>query len=58
MLGSPVYRAGETINGHVVLRPKTDLPNGDVAVYRLQSGFGIRSLATLGRDEGTPPSMA
>jgi hypothetical protein len=33
MLGSPVYRAGETINGHVVLRPKTDLPNGDVAVY-------------------------
>jgi hypothetical protein len=33
LLGSPVYRAGEVINGTVVLRPKIDLPNGDVAVY-------------------------
>lgn len=33
VLGSPVYRAGETINGTVVLRPTMDLPNGDVAVY-------------------------
>lgn len=33
VLGSPVYRAGETISGQIVLRPKIDLPNGDVAVY-------------------------
>ncbi|MCW2516859.1 MAG: hypothetical protein JWR11_5901 [Mycobacterium sp.] len=32
-LPSPLYRAGETINGTVVLRPTMDLPNGDVAVY-------------------------
>jgi hypothetical protein len=32
-LPSPVYRAGETISGQVVLRPQQDLPNGDVAVY-------------------------
>lgn len=30
---SPVYRAGETISGQVVLRPQQDLPTGDVAVY-------------------------
>jgi hypothetical protein len=33
VLGSPVYRAGDTIEGHLVLRPLMDLPNGDVAVY-------------------------
>lgn len=33
LLGSAVYRAGETISGQVILRPKMDLPNGDVAVY-------------------------
>ncbi len=33
VLGSPVYRAGDTIEGHLVLRPQMDLPNGDVAVY-------------------------
>jgi hypothetical protein len=33
VLDSPVYRAGDTIEGHLVLRPQMDLPNGDVAVY-------------------------
>jgi hypothetical protein len=33
VLGSPLYRAGETISGQIVLRPTIDLPNGDVAVY-------------------------
>jgi hypothetical protein len=33
VIPSPVYRAGETISGNVVLRPQQDLPNGDVAVY-------------------------
>jgi hypothetical protein len=32
-LPSPIYRAGDTINGQVTLRPHQDLPNGDVAVY-------------------------
>jgi hypothetical protein len=33
VIGSPVYRAGETIAGQIVLRPTADLPDGDVAVY-------------------------
>lgn len=32
VLASPVYQAGETITGQIVLRPRTDLPDGDVAV--------------------------
>ena len=32
-LGSPVYRAGETVTGQLVLRPTPDVPLGDVAVY-------------------------
>jgi len=32
------------------VRHAADADDGDVAVHRLQSGFGIRSLATLGRD--------
>jgi hypothetical protein len=31
-LPSPIYRAGETINGQITLRPHHDLPDGDVAV--------------------------
>jgi hypothetical protein len=33
VIGSPVYRAGDTIVGQLVLRPTMDLPNGDLAVY-------------------------
>jgi len=33
VIPSPVYLAGETIAGQVVLRPQIELPNGDVAVY-------------------------
>lgn len=33
VLGSPLYRAGETISGQIVLRPTMDLPTGDLAVY-------------------------
>jgi hypothetical protein len=33
LLPSPVYRAGETINGQIVLRPQMDLPTGDLAVF-------------------------
>jgi len=31
-LPSPVYRAGETISGHITLTPQLDLPDGDLAV--------------------------
>ena len=31
-LPSPIYRAGDTINGEITLIPRKDLPNGDVAV--------------------------
>jgi hypothetical protein len=33
VLGSPVYRAGQTIEGQIVLLPQMALPPGDVAVY-------------------------
>jgi hypothetical protein len=33
VLGSPVYRAGDTIEGQIVLLPQMELPPGDVAVY-------------------------
>jgi hypothetical protein len=33
VLGSPVYRAGDNVEGDIVLAPQLDLPNGDVAVY-------------------------
>jgi hypothetical protein len=33
VLGSPLYRCGETISGQIVLRPTIDLPTGDLAVY-------------------------
>jgi hypothetical protein len=32
-LPSPIYRAGDTINGQITLRPHQNLPNGDAAVY-------------------------
>ncbi|KAA0092698.1 hypothetical protein CIW49_28270 [Mycolicibacterium sp. P1-18] len=31
-LTKPVWRAGETVTGHVTLTPTTDLPDGDLAV--------------------------
>jgi hypothetical protein len=31
-LSAPVYRAGETVTGHVTLTPTIDLPTGDLAV--------------------------
>ena len=33
VLGAPVYRAGETVTGQLVLRPTRDLPSGAVAVH-------------------------
>jgi hypothetical protein len=33
VLPASVYRAGETVSGHVVLTPRVDLPDGDLAVY-------------------------
>jgi hypothetical protein len=33
VMPSPVWRAGESITGHVVLRPQQDLPTAEVAVY-------------------------
>ena len=33
VIPSTVWRAGEPINGHVVCRPRQDLPNADIAVY-------------------------
>jgi hypothetical protein len=33
VLDAPVYRAGDTINGQIVLHPTQDLPAGDLAVY-------------------------
>jgi hypothetical protein len=33
VLPSPLYCAGDTISGQVILRPQSQLPNGDVAVY-------------------------
>lgn len=33
VLGSPLYRSGETVRGEVVLRPTIDLPDGNVAVF-------------------------
>ncbi|BDX30553.1 hypothetical protein TUM20985_11000 [Mycobacterium antarcticum] len=33
VLDAPVYRAGDIINGQIVLNPTQDLPTGDLAVY-------------------------
>jgi hypothetical protein len=32
-LASPIYRAGDTINGQIALTPHSDLPDGEVSVY-------------------------
>jgi hypothetical protein len=45
-LDSPVYLAGGTISGQIVLRPRMDLPNGDVAVHWQRH----RESHPLGRD--------
>jgi hypothetical protein len=33
VMPSPVWRAGEPITGHLVVRPQQDLPTADIAVY-------------------------
>jgi hypothetical protein len=33
MMPSPVWRAGEPVTGHLVVRPQQDLPDADIAVY-------------------------
>lgn len=33
VLPASVFRAGETVSGHVVLTPRVDLPDGDLAVH-------------------------
>lgn len=33
VLAASVFRAGDTVSGHVVLNPATDLPDGDLAVH-------------------------
>lgn len=32
-LPSPIYRAGDTVNGQITLTPHSDLPDGEVGVY-------------------------
>lgn len=33
VIPSTVWQAGKPISGHVVCRPRQDLPNADIAVY-------------------------
>lgn len=33
VLAASVFKAGDTVSGHVVLTPATDLPDGDLTVY-------------------------
>jgi len=54
-LPSPVYRAGETISGHITLTPQLDLPDGDLAVSwqrQRQSHPLVKSPSAVGELDG------
>jgi hypothetical protein len=54
-LGSPVYRAGETISGQITLTPQLDLPDGDLAVSwqrQRQSHPLVKSPSPVGELDG------
>ena len=56
VMPSPVWRAGESITGHVVLRPQQDLPTAEVAVYWAAStrSSSVAALPCRRRDTRRP----
>jgi hypothetical protein len=57
VIPSPVWLAGAPITGHVVLRPRQDLPNADVAVYwqRHREHHPLERYPAQGGDLDGPP---